>query len=72
LDTKLTVLEKLKSPCDPELDENCEIDSNNLIITKKKIYKVSNLFLTKLKTKSILSWDPITEATSYNIYKQLD
>jgi hypothetical protein len=78
LDTKLTVLENLPSPCDPELDENCVIDPTNTgslensIVTKKKIYKVSNLFLTKLKTKSILSWDPIPEATSYNIYKQLD
>lgn len=78
LDTKLTVLEKLKSPCDPELDENCITDPTNTgslenpIVTKKKIYKVSNLFLTKLKTKSILSWDPIPEAISYNIYKQLD
>ncbi len=75
LDTKLTVLEKLPSWCDPELDENCEIDPNNpenYIIKKKKIYKISNLYLTKLKTKSILSWDPIDEAVSYNIYKQIE
>lgn len=38
----------------------------------KKIYKITNLELTKLKTKSILSWDKISEADSYNIYKQLD
>jgi hypothetical protein len=42
------------------------------IIKTKKIYKITNLQLTKLKTKSILSWDPITEAISYNIYKQLE
>ncbi len=42
------------------------------IIKRKKIYKITNLQLTKLKTKSILSWDPITEALSYNIYKQLE
>ncbi len=80
LDTKLTVLEKLPSACDPEVDEDCEIDCDptiedceeNSVTNKKKIYKVSNLNLTKLKTKSILSWDPIKEAISYNIYKQLE
>ncbi len=41
------------------------------VIKRTKIYKITNLQLTKLKTKSILSWDPITEALSYNIYKQL-
>lgn len=39
---------------------------------EKKIYKITNLQLTKLKTKSILTWDKIAEAESYNIYKQLD
>ncbi|MFA5917878.1 MAG: hypothetical protein WC850_06625 [Candidatus Gracilibacteria bacterium] len=42
------------------------------IIKRKKIYKITNLQLTKLKTKSILSWDSIPEAISYNIYKQLE
>jgi hypothetical protein len=42
------------------------------VITRRKIYKITNLQLTKLKTKSILSWDSITEAISYNIYKQLE
>lgn len=42
------------------------------VIKRKKIYRITNLQLTKLKTKSILSWDPIAEAISYNIYKQLE
>ncbi|NDK07926.1 hypothetical protein EOM39_01615 [Candidatus Gracilibacteria bacterium] len=68
----------IKSGCDPELDEDCDIecdpnieDCTNKTIIKKKIFKINNLRLTKLKTKSILSWDPIDEAVSYNIYKQL-
>ncbi len=49
----------------PDCDEICATK-----YSAKKIYKISNLQLTKLKTKSILSWDPIAEAVWYNIYKQ--
>lgn len=64
------VLPNLNVECDPEIDENCELD--NYQIKKKKIYKINNLQILKLKTKSILSWDAIDEAVSYNIYKQLE
>lgn len=53
-------------------EELSETGTTAPIIKRKKIYKITNLQLTKLKTKSILSWDPITEALSYNIYKQLE
>lgn len=58
-----------ETPDDPETPE----DESKVTKTKKakKIYKITNLQLTKLKTKSILSWDSISEALSYNIYKQL-
>lgn len=49
--------------------EQVTVTVNNEV---KKIYKITNLQLTKLKTKSILTWDKIIEAQSYNIYKQLD
>ncbi len=48
--------------------EQVTVTVNNEV---KKIYKITNLQLTKLKTKSILTWDKITEADSYNIYKQM-
>ncbi len=32
--------------------------------------KVQNLKLVKMKTKSILSWDAVTNAVSYNVYKK--
>ncbi|NDK07925.1 hypothetical protein EOM39_01610 [Candidatus Gracilibacteria bacterium] len=54
---------------DPETEEDESLVNQNKVKTKK-IYKITNLQLTKLKTKSILSWDPISEAISYNIYKQ--
>ncbi len=38
----------------------------------KKIYIITNIKLTKLKTQSILNWDAIPEAESYNIYRQLE
>ncbi len=75
LPKELIVL-KLNVACDPEIYEcetecNPEIEECNTVINKKKIFKINNLRLTKLKTKSVLSWDPIKEAVSYNIYKQL-
>lgn len=51
----------------PDCEEFCSWKTET-----KKIYKITNLQLTKLKTKSILSWDPISEATWYNVYKQLE
>lgn len=34
--------------------------------------KITGIKLTELKTKSILTWDVVTEAISYNIYKKID
>lgn len=83
LPKELEVLPNLNVNCDPEIDETCkvacdpEVDLNcdpntKTVITKKKIYKINNLHLTRLKTKSVLTWEPINEAISYNIYKQLE
>lgn len=49
--------------------EETTVVVNNIVT---KIYKITNLQLTTLKTKSILTWDKISEAVSYNIYKQLE
>ncbi len=38
----------------------------------KKELKIKWLKLVELKTKSILSWDPVEWADSYNIYKKLE
>jgi len=38
----------------------------------KKELKITWLKLVELKTKSILSWDPVEGADSYNIYKKSD
>lgn len=80
LPKELEVLSLLSPhPCDPEdeecvVDEDCdpEIEECRKEITKTKMYIINNLRLTKLKTKSVLSWDPIAEAISYNIYKRLE
>ncbi|NVP17582.1 hypothetical protein HUU51_02585 [Candidatus Gracilibacteria bacterium] len=38
----------------------------------KKSLKITGLKLVELKTKSILTWDKLEEAKSYNIYKKLE
>ncbi len=75
------VLNDLTSWTDEIIADIVEEDTGEIIeewwvpiekLKRKKIYKITNLLLTKLKTKSILSWDSISEAESYNIYKQLE
>ncbi len=34
--------------------------------------KITGLKLTKLKTKSVLSWDSVEKANSYNVYRKLE
>jgi len=34
--------------------------------------KITGLKLTKLKTKSVLSWDDVEKANSYNVYRKLE
>jgi len=55
----------------PDITETWATDTTVQPI-RKKIYKIANLELTKLKDRSILRWSPISEAESYNIYKQLE
>lgn len=34
--------------------------------------RITGLKLTELKTKSVLTWDPVAKASGYNVYKRLD
>lgn len=76
--TKLTVIPKTLDSWAEQVvvdivDWTWTLDSTWSTNTEtKKIYKITNLQLTKLKDRSILTWDKINEAESYNIYKQLE
>lgn len=41
------------------------------VVKLEKDYSIKNLKVTELKTKSILTWDPIEWVDSYEIYKQI-
>jgi hypothetical protein len=69
--TDEVIVDILEEQVTEEGETECT-DCNNDTIKRQKIYKITNLQLTKLKSKSILTWDAITEAISYNIYKQLE
>lgn len=62
----LNVTEKELEAPKEIINETEEINCDDL----QKELEIKNIKLTKLKSKSILSWDKVEKATSYNLYKK--
>lgn len=52
--------------------ESAEVTENTDNNSDKKDLKITWLKLVELKTKSILTWDKLEDAKSYNVYKKFD
>jgi len=66
----VTAKEVVVSTQEPE--EPLNAGGNEVIIKEEKDFSIKNLKVTELKTKSILTWDPIEEVESYEVYKKLE
>ncbi len=54
-----------------EVPEEDETPPPTPVVLKELDLTISNIQVTELKTKSILTWQPLDDATSYNIYKKI-
>lgn len=72
---KINELELLAATSTWDTDEVIEeqvIDDDTKVCIENKDLKISWLKLVELKTKSILTWNEVDEAKSYNVYKKLE
>ncbi|PIE85422.1 hypothetical protein CSA08_02495, partial [Candidatus Gracilibacteria bacterium] len=75
----ITVLENKESAKEPKKESEPVkkeetkpvVKQNEVITTCTKDTKVTGLKLTKLKTKSVLNWNKVKDASKYNVYKKL-
>lgn len=75
-----SVLDEIIEEKEPEIKEEPKEDETKLELESaaenmscedlKKWLEIKNIKLDTLRTKSIISWDPINKATSYNVYKK--
>jgi len=70
----ITVIEapELNAPDEPEEDEPViETIENTTPVPEDLNLTITGIEVTELKTKSILTWDALEDAQSYNIYKKI-
>ncbi len=81
---KATLVVSLNSAVEKKTKDKCENWDYSWSVFDSKCWEkpaelnapldlwIRNLKLTKLKTKSILTWDKLNDAESYNVYKKLE
>jgi hypothetical protein len=67
----IKVIPALNAPEVPKVEPKTETGVT-LDAPKKDPLKITGLKLTELKTKSVLTWDPVEHALGYNIYKKTE
>lgn len=56
---------------EPKEEPKVELTAAEPEVEPKKDYSIKNLKVTELKTKSVLTWDPVEDVESYEVYKQI-